>query len=186
MPFTVVKNRLPELIQVLQDTSSKDRHKQILRPMASETGIRLMTMFREAGPIGRTEPDYPGFTGTVSHGRPSIRLHGTTLSRSWGYPETKELSDGVGFTIGTTTRLYEILYKGSPAHTYRGKPWLSFWHFKTANPFLTPKPINHPGFAPKNFVETTWFFRGRTFVISKFNQARRLVLSPLRQFFGGS
>ena len=194
MSYKEKLNRFSELTQALEQMSQSTHVQQSLRPVAETAGQRSLAELRQAAPVGKLEPNYEavrsdGSTYTISHGRPSLRLHGSSLASNWGAPEIQTQDNGVSFTILSNAPHMGLLLAGSPAHPIQkqSEQPLSFYSFSQNTPIIyglfTEATINHPGFSPSTFVEDT-LARGLR------NETRQLltrgvdnIRKPLTQFF---
>ncbi len=201
MSFKVEIDRFRDLRAALSTIGSSEARRLHLRKEVEDFGFRFLGMLRQAAPTGErwTEPDYtfPVSTGQGNQrmasirewrpvNRPSIRQFGTTLRSSWVNPVITSERFGTSVLIGTSTRQARILLQGSPPHeipkyAFR-KPFVSFWWHRQSKSVFAAK-VSHPGFPPRNFVERTFLFKGRTMAVASLNQAMNNMKRPLVEFF---
>jgi hypothetical protein len=141
---------LDDLFRTVDEIQNPDRTDEIVRRFSEFAGRTMFREVREAAPDGGKwyEPPYRRGGRTIFHGRPSIRLHGITLSQGWNDPEVKIRSGkGASITISSRAPHVEVLLAGSPAHGQADDgSWMS-WYRPPTSPVLSPAH-NHPGFAP--------------------------------------
>lgn len=186
-------NRIPELIGVLGQMADKDNQRRVARDPMNQVGFRLLKEFRDAAPMGQVEPDlqFPraGTFITLTRGRPSMRLHGVTLDRSWGLPEVEETQRGLLLTIYSTAPHMKWILGGTSAHP----EGLSAFHW--GSPLRWPAKdggangprifdhINHPGAKQSIFVDQVMAVRGPLIILNGLQQTMRTLTSPFKTFF---
>lgn len=190
MSSAVISNRIEDLVAVLSKIGSTPEQQKIATEEAETLGQRMLSLLMDNAPVGRVEPNYTvgagGLSGTISHGRPSIRLHGMTLGSGWQQPEIKPIDAGATFSIGSIAPHMKILLAGSPKHSYSGNPFLSFWHFKATGSDFSDRAkvranINHPGFPRTDFVELS-HTKLQTPARTSLSRMINNITKPLRDF----
>jgi hypothetical protein len=187
-------NRFKELREALIMLGSQPNIRSSLRPIAEAAGQRALAELRQAAPVGREEPVYEiprpgGENFIVSHGRPSIRLFGSTLIDNWGAPEVEAIEGGMKFTILSNAPHMGILLDGSPEHTIPKRPGqpISFFCYTLNMPVIfgwwQSYSIQHPGQKKSDFVQTA-LDQGLEEEIKMLGvRGLQEVKKPLTQFF---
>lgn len=175
------KNNFYNLIRLITRAGSISRYQQAYTTVLRKHGTDMIRELVAKGPVGQVEPDYTwvradGTTGVVSHERPSLRQHDTTLAdsiiRRAGISNTQT---GVRMaieidhpTVGSSyggTNIFDWLSRGTKRHDIPyAAPFVSFWWGPELRwPPLDGDPpggrvfsvIDHPGVqTPNPWIET--------------------------------
>lgn len=188
-----VSNDITKVIELLQRNVLYARRREVTRKHGQKAGKRILTLFRTNSPVGKTEPDY--YTGNpqsastglgrnvVSHGRPSMRLFGTTLEQGWGEPDIQDVIGGVSVSIKNAAPHAAFLNKGTIGHTIpiSSTRLVSFWWERRQRPVIFHE-VHHPGIkTPLGWTSS----RKRAAVImnEELRQAVAELSAPIRRFF---
>lgn len=165
MSSLVVQDRIDELSTKLERIRKKTDASEAAYQLAQGLAYKISNRLMANAPRGTVEPDYTGVTGieafeigsrkavrVISHGRPSMRLHGVTLQQAWGEPEVEKTTDGAQIGMTSSAPQMVFLLEGSQEHPISSNPYLSFWHHKAGEAVIT-KSVSHPGHPPSDFVE---------------------------------
>lgn len=188
-PGTHVNNRIPDLVRLISNTPTAAFKAR--QDVAEKIGRRMLTTLKSKAAEMHdgskwTEPDYRTLAGvTVSHGRPSLRLHGSTLESKWASQPFIALQsyDTTVVKIYSYAPHMQLLLDGSPQH---GIPLhtpgpLSFWWIRRNKKFFGSF-TTHPGFAPSTLPEKA-AEASRSENQHDLMEGTRSIFSPLRSFF---
>lgn len=178
-------NDITKVIELLRRNVLYAKRREITRKHGQKAGRRILTLFRTNSPVGKVEPDYTSKNGQriISHGRPSMRLFGTTLAQSWGEPDIEDVIGGVSISIKNTAPHAEFLNKGTIGHTIPidSDKVVSFWWDRRQRPVIFHE-VHHPGIkTPLGWTSS----RKRAAVImnEELRQAIAEIAAPIRRFF---
>lgn len=143
----------------LESINKQSRVQTIVGDEVTPLAQQMLRNLAQEAPKGDRweEEAYPGTKAgepiVISHGRPSIRLHGIMLESGWGEPDINRIPGGVEFEIGSDAPQIIFLLEGSDPHPISGNPLLSFWHLGSGQAMVMHQlPHDHPGHPPSNFV----------------------------------
>lgn len=157
-----IVDKTDEFLKSLNDIRDQSRIQSIVGEEITPLAQQMLRNLVGEAPEGSRweEPSYEGTSARepiiISHGRPSMRLHGMMLESGWGQPEVDEISDGAKFEIRSNAPQIVFLLDGSDRHPMSGNPLLSFWHFGSGQAMvMSALPNDHPGHEPSDFVEVS-------------------------------
>jgi hypothetical protein len=187
--FEIVNNKIPQLMANLNGVKQIQNQREAMRAPAERVGFVLLSRMKHNAPVGQVEPDYSytdysGVEHLVSHGRPSLRLHGMTLLEGWGQPEINPTDTGVSVKILSNAPHMPILLDGSPEHRLpkSGVMPMSYWFFRENRAQLSYF-INHPGFTSKKEFVSRSVKERVPIIIFQLRSGLLNALAPIRQMF---
>ena len=186
-------NRLVELQQALGEMRARNNVKDSLRGPATVAALKANDSLAKHAPVGKVEPDYYieqfGRKNKVSHGRPSIRLFGTTLAKAWNSPRIEDDGDGVLFSITSSAPHMAFIMDGTKGHDIpkRTPGPMSFYSFANGRPFTSfwfkSFVAEHPGTEKSNFVEEALNSGLESDIGDQLLNGLRISFRPLDKYF---
>lgn len=193
-------NRINELVQAIEKVADPENVNEKLEEAALESSRIFFPLLKRLAPVGQEEPSFrhPVSGNFVSHGRPSIRLHGMTLEQGWQQPEIIKTPKGMHMRFHNTAPHIRLVMAGAPGHNIPGRSLqypLTFWW---GTPLRWPPKdgqgpgpraffeVNHPGFKGNNFARRAWQrVEGKASTQERFRKGVQEMFGPLDDFFGG-
>lgn len=181
-------NRIPTLKSLLEDIYAK--RSDAMAEAAEKLAPRFLRRLIIATPESQVEPTYNTSRGTVSHGRPGIRLHGISARQGWDTPSVRKSSDGASVVFTNKAPQLEFLLQGTRPHQ---EEFVSFWWGAPLrwNPVPSPGPgsryyahIAHPGAIATNIPDIALKAGGLQDIIRARRESIQNLVKPFREFFG--
>lgn len=175
----MAQNNFNRLIKRLQRAKELNRYQDDLEKLLKVHGDRLVRQIAFNAPVGQDEPSYEGYGGevTISHGRPSERLHGKHLIDAIpDHADVTKEPTGVKMTVSVdhpteglgTPGIFDWLSRGTKAHRI-GLPESGLVSFWWGDPLRWPAKdgfepggrvfhhVNHPGIEnPDPWLDNAW------------------------------